>query len=210
MRQLLVTADWMERIVQFCGRLGAWIILPLIAVIMFDILTRKFHWSQQLISNSWLFNYISSGHLQDWEWHLHTVLFLCVLGYAYTRNAHVRVDILRDKLAPRGKAWIELIGCLVFLIPFSVLLLYYAIPFVEIAWIHNEQSQSMTGLKHRWAIKAFLIPGFALILLAGLSTVLRLIVFLFGPLSLRGEVEITGVTDNTAELAGASRVRRLD
>jgi TRAP-type mannitol/chloroaromatic compound transport system permease small subunit len=189
MRRLLTLAVRLERIVVFFGRLAGWVVVPLIAVIIFDILTRKFYWSQQLISNSWAFDYISSGHLQDWEWHLHTVLFLLVLGYAYVRNAHVRVDLVREKLSPRAQAWVEFLGCLVFLIPFVSLLTYLTLPFLELAWKFDEQSQSFTGLKHRWIIKSFLLPGFLLALMAGVAVLLRCVVYLFGPVTLREAAE---------------------
>jgi TRAP-type mannitol/chloroaromatic compound transport system permease small subunit len=196
MRYLLVIAAKLERIVLFLGRLGGWVVVPLIGIIIFDILTRKFYWSQQLISNSWAFGYISSGHLQDWEWHLHTVLFLMVLGYTYVRNRHVRVDLVREGLPPRAQAWIEFLGCLVFLIPFTILLLYLTWPFVERAWIYDEQSQSFTGLKHRWIIKSFLLPGFFLALMAGVATFLRSIVYLFGSKTLRETAELNAITEN--------------
>ena len=196
MRYLLVIATKLEQIIRFFGRLGGWVVVPLIAIIIFDILTRKFYWSQQLISNSWAFDYISSGHLQDWEWHLHTVLFLMVLGYAYVRNSHVRVDLIREGLSPRAQAWIEFLGCLVFLIPFAALLIYLTLPFLERAWMYDEQSQSFTGLKHRWIIKSFLLPGFVLALMAGVATFLRSTVYLFGPVTLRQAAELSAITKN--------------
>ncbi len=205
MQLLLSISAKLERVVLFFGRLASWAILPLIAVIIFDVLTRKFIWSQQLIANSWAFYYFSSSHLQDWEWHLHTVLFLMVLGYTYVHNAHVRVDLVREVLSPRKQAWIEFFGCLLFLIPFTATLIYLSWPFIERAWIYDEQSMSFTGLGHRWAIKGFLIPGFLLALMAGLATFLRSIVYLFGPPELRGIAKLIAVTENHSNISPQSR-----
>lgn len=180
MKRLAAVADRLDGVIRFVGHLARWLVLPLIAVTIFDVLTRKFYWSQQLIANSWAFEYLSSQHLQDWEWHLHTALFLLVLGYAYIRNGHVRVDIVRERLSERKKAWIELVGTLLCLIPYTALLIYFAVPFVRTSFDFDEQSSSFSGLEHRWIIKSFLIAGFSLAFLAGLSTFLRSLVTLFG------------------------------
>lgn len=181
MTRLAKLADRLDAVIGFVGRLARWLVLPLIAVTIFDVITRKIYWTQQLIANSWAFDYLSSQHLQDWEWQLHTALFLLVLGYAYIRNGHVRVDIVRETLSERKRAWVELIGTLLCLIPYAAVLLYFAVPFVRTSFIFDEQSSSFSGLGHRWAIKSFLIAGFALALLAGLSVFLRSLVTLFGP-----------------------------
>ena len=77
-------SKFLEKIVTFFGKIGSWLAIPLIFIIIFDIVTRRF-----LI--------LGSTKLQEMEWHLHTALFLLVLGYAYLKNAHVRIEIVRDK-----------------------------------------------------------------------------------------------------------------
>lgn len=191
---LRVTAVF-DRIVMAVGRLGAWMILPLVAIIVFDILTRKFYWSQQLISNSFLFDYVSSQILQDLEWQFHTILFLLALGWTYLVNGHIRVDLVREKLSERGQVWIEFIGCLIFLLPYTILLLYFAWPFVLKSWTLNEQSASFSGIGHRWAIKSFLLLGFALAVMAGLSMLVRCAAYLFGPAHLRDGLYLPFLTD---------------
>ena len=65
--------------------------------------------------------YFGSTLLQELEWHFHTGLFALVLAYGYIWNTHVRVDLVRETLAFRKKAWIEFLGITVFLIPFTAI-----------------------------------------------------------------------------------------
>ncbi len=64
--------------------------------------------------------------LQELEWHVHTALFALVLGYGYIWNTHVRVDLVRENLAFRKKAWLELVGLTVFMIPFCLVVIWFA------------------------------------------------------------------------------------
>jgi TRAP-type mannitol/chloroaromatic compound transport system permease small subunit len=121
------------------------------------------------------------------------------LGYAYTVNAHVRVDLVREKLSDRGQAWVEMLGICCLMIPYIVVVLYYGWTFVHQAWESNEASDAMTGLSHRWVIKSFVLIGLLLALMAGLSTLIRQVVFLFGPEELRPEVKMNMLTSAEAE-----------
>ena len=79
MRKMLDIADSIEKIPQFFGRLGSWLILPLIAIIMFDVLTRKLFGGgiQQYIQEvPSLYEYLSPTKLQEWEWHPHGAMFM--------------------------------------------------------------------------------------------------------------------------------------
>jgi TRAP-type mannitol/chloroaromatic compound transport system permease small subunit len=202
MRKMLDIADAIEKIPQFFGRIGAWLIVPLILIIMFDVLTRKLFGGaiQQSIQESpTLYSYLSPTKLQEWEWHLHGALFLMAIGFSYTMNAHVRVDVLREKLSDRKQAWIELIGLIVFLFPYAIVIGILCWDFVVRAYVSNEASAAMTGLSNRWIIKSFLLIGLILVLLAGITTFLRQIVYLFGPEHLRGDVKMNMLTSAVAE-----------
>ena len=76
------------------------------------------------------------------------------MGYGYTINAHPRVDSFTEKLAFRRKAWIELIGCVLFALPYVALVGYHSVDFVATSYAVAEQSESPFGLTHRWIIKA--------------------------------------------------------
>ena len=199
MRSLLSMADHLEAIPQRFGKLGAWLILPLIGIIMFDVITRKFQFMQQWIMSTPLYDFMSPTKLQELEWHLHAALFLLALGYAYTVNAHVRVDLMREKLSDRGQAWVELGGICLLMIPYIVVVMYYGWTFVHQAWESNESSDAMTGLSHRWVIKSFVLLGLLLALMAGISTLLRQLVYLFGPEELRPEIKMNMLSSAEAE-----------
>jgi TRAP-type mannitol/chloroaromatic compound transport system permease small subunit len=89
----------------------------------------------------------------------------------------------------RGKAWVELIGCLLLALPYMTLVSYYSIDFVEASYRIGEQSDSTVGLTHRWIIKGIYAAGLWLVVFAILSVLLRVIVFLFGRLP-RKEVNL--------------------
>jgi TRAP-type mannitol/chloroaromatic compound transport system permease small subunit len=201
MRQMLDIADSIERIPQFFGRLGSWLIIPLIVIIMFDVLTRKLFGGaiQQWIQAGPLYEVLSPTKLQEWEWHLHGALFMLAIGFSYTMNAHVRVDVLREKASDRKQAWIELIGILIFLIPYTITIGILSLNFILRSYGSDEASAAMTGLSHRWIIKSFLLISLFLVLLAGISTLLRQIVYLFGPEHLRGDVKMNMLTSAVAE-----------
>lgn len=201
MRKLLDIADRVEKIPQFFGRAGAWLILPLIAIILFDVLTRKLFGGaiQQWIQTGPLYEVLSPTKLQEWEWHLHGALFMLAIGFSYTMNAHVRVDVLREKLADRKQAWIEVFGLLVFLFPYTIVIGILAADFVYLSFASNESSAAMTGLSHRWIIKIFLLACLILVFLAGVTTLLRHIVYLFGPEHLRDDVKMNMLSSAVAE-----------
>ena len=172
MRYLLRIEGALNSVATCVGRIGAWISVPLMIVIIFDVITRRF-----LV--------LGSTKLQEGEWHLHAVLFLLCLGFAYIRNAHVRISLLHERFSPKIQRWIEFIGCLIFAIPYCAIVFYFSMDFVERSWALNEASDSATGLPYRWAIKAFLSAGILLLGLAAVAVLLRNFVELFGPPELR-------------------------
>lgn len=176
MRALVRLADILGAIVTWAGRIGAWASILLIGIIIFDVVTRRFF-------------VLGSTKLQEAEWHIHAILFLLCIGMTYIKDTHVRIDLVRENLSLRTQRWIELIGCLVFLIPYCAIVLYFSLDFVDRSWSINESSDSATGLPYRWAIKAFLPIGFLLMLLAGITVALRKFIELFGPPDLRELVE---------------------
>ena len=101
------------------------------------------------------------------------------LAYAFQDDAHIRVDVLHEGFSPRLKAWIDLYGILIFVLPFVALMLIYTAPFIADSYRTGEISQSPGGLPYRWAIKAVLLAGFGLLGIAALSRLTRLWSFLF-------------------------------
>ena len=102
------------------------------------------------------------------------------LSAAFQADAHIRVDVLRERFAPATLAWIELYGLLLLFFPFVTLVLAASVPFVATSFAQGEISPSPGGLPLRWAIKAMLPLGFALLALAGAARLTRVWCFLFG------------------------------
>jgi TRAP-type mannitol/chloroaromatic compound transport system permease small subunit len=119
--------------------------------------------------------------LQELEWHFHVANFALVLGYGYIYNRHVRVDLVREKLSFRNQAWVEFIGVSLFMIPFCLIVAYFSVDYVASAFATNEQSSSLVGLSHRWAIKSILVFGLLLAAVAGFAVWLQVAFALFGP-----------------------------
>lgn len=121
-----------------------------------------------------------SVELEEIQWHLYSIGFLLGLGYALQTDAHIRVDVLHERMRPRMQAWIELYGIFLLLLPFIALVLVFSIPFVISSFELGEISPSPGGLPYRWLIKAVLPLGFVLLLLATLSRLSRVWAYLFG------------------------------
>lgn len=166
MKTIIAISDRIDRFVSLVGKIAAWASVPMIAVIIFDVVLRRFF-------------VIGSTRLQEMEWHLHTVLFLFCIGYAYLKDAHVRIDLVRANLGPRGRAAIELVGGLVLLVPYCAVILYFGWEFVARSFAYQEVSASGTGLPYRWLIKSAIPIGVGLVLLAGVAVLLRSAVTLF-------------------------------
>lgn len=180
MSSLLNLANKIDVLPRRIGMAGGWLILPLIVIIMFDVVTRKIDFLRIGMSELSWYWLIEPIKLQDMEWHLHGVLLLLSFGFGYLVNAHVRVDIFREKLTARSQAKVELWGLLIFAVPYLLTVLYYAWIFVHASYVQGEGSESLTGIPVRWIVKSFTIYGFALALLAVLTTIMRLCAYLWG------------------------------
>jgi len=88
-------------------------------------------------------------------------------------------------MKPRSRVWVELVGAVLFMVPYCYVVMNYGIENTLRSWTIGESSAATTGLPNRFIIKAMLPFGFALIALAGMSVALKCVVYLFGPPSLR-------------------------
>tara|TARA_A100001011_G_scaffold395656_1_gene491325 strand:+ start:1426 stop:2013 length:588 start_codon:yes stop_codon:yes gene_type:complete len=183
---ILKLSKLLESIVSFVGKIGSWLAIPLIFIIIFDIITRRFF-------------ILGSTKLQEMEWHLHTALFLLVIGYAYIKNSHVRIEIVREKYSPLVKSIFETIGILFFLIPYTALVIYFGLDFVSRSYNMNEVSSALTGLSHRWIIKSFVPIGMLLLMFAGFSVLLKNIVFITSNLKKNNKIK-NKILENSPEL----------
>jgi TRAP-type mannitol/chloroaromatic compound transport system permease small subunit len=149
------------------GSLASWLWLAIIAAIVINVF-----WRYALEDNI--------GQLEELQWHLYAVAFLIGLSYAVISDQHVRVDLVYGGRSLKTQAWIDLIGIVVFALPFVILVLRYGIPFVVTSYETGERSNQPSGLPYRFLIKGALVVAFGLLLLAFLSRLSRLTAFLFG------------------------------
>ena len=173
-------SERLRKAVDRIGRFGAWMIIPLVLITVMDVSIRKVGTFQIMLVETFG-RFFNSTVLQELEWHFHTGLFALVLGYGYIWNTHVRVDLIREHLHFRKKAWLELLGLLLFLIPYTCIVVYFAFVYAYDAYVNNEISVSTVGLTHRWIIKSVLVVGLCFVLVAGVSVLLQVIVVLWGP-----------------------------
>ena len=155
-----------DRVIIALGKFTSLIWVILLGVIVFNVVMR------------YAFNE-GSIELEELQWHLYSMGFLLGLSFAYQADAHIRVDVLHERMSDRLKAWIELYGTIIFVLPFIALIIVYSLPFIASSFALGEVSPSPGGLPFRWFIKAFLPIGYALLLLAVASRLLRVWSFLF-------------------------------
>lgn len=156
-----------DRIVRWLGEKASWLWLVLVLVIVFQVAQR------------YLFGQGSIA-VEELQWHIYGVAFLLGLGFCLQVDRHVRIDVLAEQWSLRTKAWIELIGLVVFLLPFVIAVTYEATKLVHTSWQFGEISPAPGGLPYRWIIKAFIPLGFFVLGIAGLSRLSRCTAYLFG------------------------------
>lgn len=149
-----------DRIQKATGQAAALITVLLLLIICYDVITR------------YIFN-SSSVALQELEWHLYSLIFLLGAGYTYITNEHVRIDVLHSRLSKKKQMIVEMAGILFFLIPFCIAGIVSSEFFVTNSWRVLERSPDGGGLPGRYILKAMIPVSFLLLLLAGISTLIK-------------------------------------
>lgn len=211
-------ADRLRRVVDLVGRYGAWLSLPVIIVTCMDVVFRKLSYIDDLgrihSLQLWLKDHagrvFESTVLQELEWHFHAALFTMVLGYGLVYNAHVRIDLIRDNLGFRKKAWLEFLGLTFFMLPYCAITIYFAVDYVHSSFLVNEGSASTVGLSHRWMIKSVLVIGLALAVVAGIAAWLQVVTILWGPRDLRFPLMTLDWPEQGTKIEGKERVKLED
>ena len=173
MKPLLAFARLIDALTERIGRLVIWLVLVATLISAGNALLR---YTLGMSSNAWL----------EIQWYLFGAMFLLAAGYTLKHNGHVRIDIFYNRISPRGQAWIDLVGGLLFLLPMAALMTWLAWPMFHEAWLSNEMSPDSGGLL-RWPVKLMLPLGFALLALQGIAEVIKRIGLLTGHLSLPHE-----------------------
>ena len=119
----------------------------------------------------YLFSESSNGWLEI-QWYMFAGMVLLGAPYTLKMNEHVRVDLLYGTMSERTRIWIDILGGLLFLLPMCVILTYFTWPWFVDSWLGNEGSSNAGGLI-RWPVKLMLPVGFGLMVLQGISEIIK-------------------------------------
>lgn len=155
--------DWLNEKV---GRLAVWAVL---ISCMVSAVNASLRYLISSSSNAWL----------ELQWYLFGVMVLLGAPFVLKVNEHVRVDVIYSRLEPRRQAMIDLFGMIFFLMPAAVLLAWMSWPWFVDSFVHNEMSSNAGGLV-RWPVKLLLPVGFFLLMLQGVSEVIKRVGYLRG------------------------------
>lgn len=163
---LLQVSRWIDRLSEFVGRWVAWLILAAVLISAVNAAVRK------------LFNMSSNGFLEI-QWYLFAAVFLLAAGYTMLRQEHVRIDVVVGRFSKRTQITIEAICIVVFLFPFCINVITLVWPLVVRSYVTGEMSSNAGGLI-RWPVFALVPVGFTLLLIQGVSELIKRIAFLQG------------------------------
>ena len=149
-----------EYIVRITGKAVSWLCLVLVVLMTIDVSFR------------YLFSITSVASFET-EWHLFALIFLLSAGWAYQKDRHVRVDVFYQQFSDKTKAWVNLVGNVILLIPMCVVIILQGIVFSDNAFSLSETSPDPGGLPYRFLIKAAIPMGFLFLLLQAIAMLLR-------------------------------------
>ncbi len=156
MKVIKLLCHWIDSLSQWVGRGVAWVTLGLVLVVFIDVVMRY------LFNTSFVFT-------QELEWHLFGFIFLIGAGYTLLHDGHVRVDIVYQRLGFKGRAWVNFVGVLLFLIPGCIMVITTSWKFTATSFAMLEGSPDPGGIPFRFILKGCIPVGFTLLLLQGLS-----------------------------------------
>ena len=148
------------------GKLVYWLVLVAVLVSAGNALMR---YTFDVSSNAWL----------ELQWYLFSAVFLLAAGYTLLHNEHVRIDVIISRFSPQTRAWVDLLGGLLFLLPMAVVILVLSWPMFVESFVRHEYSSDAGGLV-RWPAKLLVPAGFLLLVLQGLSEIIKRVAFLLG------------------------------
>ena len=165
------TLRCIDGISEWVGKGVAWIVLAMVLLVSYDVAMRYFFKS-------------GSVALQELEWHLFSIIFLIGGAYTLKHDDHVRLDLIYKSrfMNDYRRAWLNLVGSILFLIPFCALIIICSWPFLSQSFTYAESSPDAGGLSHRWLLKSAIPAGFGLLLIHGIGDAIRnLLRILEGP-----------------------------
>jgi TRAP-type mannitol/chloroaromatic compound transport system permease small subunit len=157
------------------GTLANWLVLLAVLISTGNALAR---YALDIGSNAWL----------EVQWYMFAAMVFFGAPYVLKVNEHVRVDVIFSALSERTRIWIDILGTILFLLPFCAVLIYFTWPWFVDSWSISEMSSNAGGLI-RWPVKLVLPLGFALLALQGISELIKHIAALTGTYRLEYQYE---------------------
>ncbi len=155
-----------EKVTEITGNLISWFTLLLVILVSADVILR------------YAFQ-VSFVAVQELELHLFAAIFLGGAAWTFKYDDHVRVDIFYSKLSERGKALINILGILFFLIPFAVMIIYSSMDFAINSYLISERSPDPGGLPMKYIVKAIIPFSFFLLLIQAFSSLVKSFIRIF-------------------------------
>lgn len=168
MRKLVYIERLFNRFGDLLGWLSSILFILLLVNVVYDVVMR------------YAFNDVSIA-FQEMEWHLFSAVFLLGVPYAIKAGGHVRVDLFYERLSNKAQAIIDLLGTLIFLLPFCLLVAWYGIDFAKESYLLGETSGDPGGLPYRWIIKAMIPLSFFFMAVSGVGLLLHSLNKIFNP-----------------------------
>ena len=166
MNVLLTLSRSIDSATERIGRTIYWLVLIAVLISAANATVRK------------IFNFSSNSFLEI-QWYLFSLIFLFCAGYTLKNNEHVRIDIISGRMSARARAWIDVFGTLVFLLPMATLIMYLSWPVFVDAWTRNEVSTNAGGLTI-WPARLMVPVGFLLLIVQAASELIKRVAFLKG------------------------------
>jgi TRAP-type mannitol/chloroaromatic compound transport system permease small subunit len=161
--KLSYVVDWLNTVI---GKITMWLILATTLISAGNALVRKIFDS-------------SSNSLLEIQWYLFAGVFLLGAGYGFLKNSHVRIDFISSRLSARTRNWIDVVGIVAVLFPFCVIVINLSWPLFVQALASGEMSQNAGGLI-RWPVYGLVPLGFGLLMLQGVSELIKRLAFITG------------------------------
>lgn len=155
-----VIVDKLEQFIDWTGRTISWLVL-LMVLITFTVVVLRY-----VFDAGWI-------ALQESISYLHSIVFLLGAAYTLKQNAHVRVDIFYTKLDKKAKAWVDLTGHILILMPVMIFIIWVSLPYVIESWKVTESSREAGGLPGVYLLKSLILLMAVLLILQGLAMILK-------------------------------------
>ena len=171
---LLRFSNGIDRINETIGRLVSWLTTLLVALVCLDVFIRLIY---STLQRNWMpdleWQIVGQAWIMELEWHFFALIFLFGAGYAYKHDKHVRVDLFYAKFSKKDQALVNIVGNLIFLIPWCIVIAYASFQYAWRSFLIRETSPDPGGLPALYFIKFAITIGLILLLLQAISSTIR-------------------------------------